>query len=286
MSTERFYRCFRIAHMIADISIHLIYKFVVGLCYYIFCAHILAFLQEVQNTEIQHINIEWFGNILVSTTLQTFLALLISHTGREHDERYGCCFVIVLTHPAEFVTIHHRHHHIAQDDVWTTVDDLVPGILTIDSLNNRIVCQYFVHKLTEVLTVVNEEHYRLLDHRFSRLMRTFTHSVENVLTCIRILISSLMHRGYDRCCSQGTEMCRRIRGGTALYRKVYHKDGSSAWIICNIYFTAMQFGKLLYQVQTYSATTLWLHFSAIDLIETLKHMFLLLIADALASIRY
>ena len=81
MSTERFYRCFRIAHIVADINIHLINKFAVGLCYYIFCAHILAFLQEVQNTEIQHINIEWFGNILVSTTLQTFLALLISHTG-------------------------------------------------------------------------------------------------------------------------------------------------------------------------------------------------------------
>ena len=117
-------------------------------------------------------------------------------------------------------------------------------------------------------------------------MYMFTHSVENVLTCIRILISSLMHRGYDRCCSQGTEMCRRIRGGTALYRKVYHKDGSSAWIISNIYFTAMQFGKLLYQVQAYSATTLRLHFSTINLIEALKHMFLLLIADALASIRY
>ena len=28
--------------MIADISIHLIYKFAVGLCYYIFCAHILC----------------------------------------------------------------------------------------------------------------------------------------------------------------------------------------------------------------------------------------------------
>ena len=114
----------------------------------------------------------------------------------------------------------------------------------------------------------------------------FTHSVENILTSIRIIIICLMHRGYDRCCTQRTEMCRRIGGGTALYRKVYHKDGSSAWIIGNIYLTAMQFGKLLYQVQTYSATALRLHFGTIDLIETLEHMFLLLIADSLACIRY
>ena len=79
-------------------------------------------------------------------------------------------------------------------------------------------------------------------------------------------------------------MCRRIGGGTALYRKVYHKDGSSAWIISNIHLTAMKFGKLLHQVQAYSATALWLHFSTINLIETLEYMFLLLIADALAAI--
>ena len=48
----------------------------------------------------------------------------------------------------------------------------------------------------------------------------------------------------------------------------------------------MQFGKLLNQVQAYSATALWLHFSTINLIETLEYMFLLLIADALACIRY
>ena len=46
----------------------------------------------------------------------------------------------------------------------------------------------------------------------------------------------------------------------------------------------MQFGKLLHQVQAYSATALWLHFSTINLIETLEHMFLLLITDALAAI--
>ena len=40
----------------------------------------------------------------------------------------------------------------------------------------------------------NQPYYRFLDHRFSRLVRMFTHSVENVLTCIRILISSLIDR--------------------------------------------------------------------------------------------
>ena len=48
----------------------------------------------------------------------------------------------------------------------------------------------------------------------------------------------------------------------------------------------MQFGKLLHQVQAYSATALRLHFSTINLIETLEYMFLLLIADAFSCIRY
>ena len=164
MSTHRFHGCIRVAQVVADIVVDILNQLLVDCSQHEVAVVELLLLdhfarrlrhrsralheiQEVLESQVEHVDIEWLGDILIRTAHQSLLAMLIGKTGRQHHEWNGSGLIVLLHLPAEFIAIHHRHHHIAEDDIRTMVDDLVPGILTVHGLNHGIIGKQVVHEL-------------------------------------------------------------------------------------------------------------------------------------------
>ena len=55
--------------------------------------------------------------------------------------------------PGCLISVHHRHHHVGEDDVRANLDNLLPGILTVHGLDDLIVGKHITHKLAEVIAI-------------------------------------------------------------------------------------------------------------------------------------
>ena len=153
-----------------------------------------------------------------------------SQTCCQHHKRNGSRLFVALHHAAEFDSVHHRHHHVGEDDVRSNLDNLLPGILTVHGLDDLIVGKHITHKLAEVIAIIYQKYlsHIVLAGRLGGLRRTMN-AIE------RIRRASLLYRFFHRifCLMNGSDDWSHTHGfqmgvglgsSAIIHRQVYDKD--------------------------------------------------------------
>ena len=234
-------------------------------------------LHEVADAKVEQVDVERLGDILIRTILKTFLLVLGGKTCRQHHKRDIGGARCLLHQSAEVITIHHRHHHVTEDDVWqVALLQLIPSFLTIHGLLHDVVLrQDFSHELSEVIAIIYQQ-----DTESPRRSHTLLG---------KVALSS------GRCANHGCITClvhfRLLEGWfcigiSLLQRNIDCKDGATARVVFHGCRTSMQVGKRLHEVESDATATKWLHLGTIHLEEAVEDMRLVLIADSLAGISH
>ena len=87
--------------------------------------------EQVDDGAAQDVHVEWFQNVGICSGLQTFQLVFFSTLGGEQDDRHIVGIDICLQLGAEGGSVHFRHHHVADDEVWLVLQNLVQCHLAV-----------------------------------------------------------------------------------------------------------------------------------------------------------
>ena len=102
----------------------------------------------------QNVHIKWFHDIGVGTRLKTLNLILITTLGSEQNDWYEVSIGVSLDLGTELMTIHLRHHDIANYKVGHSAESLTQSFTTIDAGMNIIVVLEFMLKVGTYLVVI------------------------------------------------------------------------------------------------------------------------------------
>ena len=99
----------------------------------------LPVLQKITQTGQQEFRPERLGNIGIRSAIVTLYLLVLSGIGSEHHHRYMRGTHLRLEPAAEFHSVHHRHHHIADHSIGHKFLCQFESLFSVGGFNHLIV---------------------------------------------------------------------------------------------------------------------------------------------------
>ena len=127
---------------------------------------------------------EWLGNIGVGSMFITLGTMLLQILGGKHDDRDMRGSLVRLQLFGELQTIHHWHHHIADDQIRNFLLGYLQSFLAIHSLHYYIIIlQKRMLILTDIIVVIDDQNGWLIGILANQLLyfSTFPHAIIDIL---------------------------------------------------------------------------------------------------------
>ena len=232
-------------------------------------------VQQIGNGATQDIHIKRLDDIGIGTRLQSFELILIAVLRCQQDNGDEVGIGVHLQLRAELVTIHLRHHYIADHEVGTRAEHLAECLLAIGAGRHLILLPKFVLEIVADLVVVLDNHEsdgavagsRLLYH----LLFEFLHQAVH-LRRLHIDLGSLSFEHQ----LLGIQMSLAQRDG--------HHELAALLQVMRLDRTMMELHKRARQVESDASTHVTVVHGRGTLIETLEDLLELLFGDLLAVV--